>query len=422
MKRFNTIFALLSVLLFACTDGGGSGAGGGSTPPSISGLSFDPEVAYLEEGDGTTLITGQISFYDEGGDLSDVVVSIPSQGEIHIPVIGISGIKTGLLIGQFTISNLEIGNFPFDVWVTDSQGSISNKLSGSVSVVVDDRAIYWHLRTSGTSATLRSVSWSGDRFVAVGGDSTSTIVESGDGKLWAPINSTPGNKLNGVVWGGGKFIAVGDEGTIVSSLDGLNWSLESSSTTENLMDIAWSGTAYIAVGGNSTVLSSPDGENWTKYSAGIPGFNIAGMALCSNRLYAVGYSDYSPFATVVLDSADGKTWLSTTIPNSYYSLFDIACSNSTLVAAGAGGVIFTSSNGVDWQQGGIAETSNVYAAVWSGRFLTVGMAGGAVSTDGLTWDWITPSTIGTGEILRGVTWSGKRYVAVGESGTIVTSP
>ena len=55
-----------------------------------------------------------------------------------------------------------------------------------------------------------------------------------------------------------------------------------------------------------------------------------------------------------------------------------------------------------------------------GIFVAVGASGTILtSPDGITW---TARTSGTTNILYGVTWSGTQFVAVGGSGTIVTSP
>jgi photosystem II stability/assembly factor-like uncharacterized protein len=58
---------------------------------------------------------------------------------------------------------------------------------------------------------------------------------------------------------------------------------------------------------------------------------------------------------------------------------------------------------------------------WSGpQFVAVGDSGVILtSPDGKTW---TSQTSGTSQILRGVIWSGSQFVAVGDSGVILTSP
>ena len=64
---------------------------------------------------------------------------------------------------------------------------------------------------------------------------------------------------------------------------------------------------------------------------------------------------------------------------------------------------------------------NLHGVTWSGtQFVAVGNAGTIVtSPDGMTW---TSRISGTLNDLLGVTWSGTQFVAVGNSGAIVTSP
>lgn len=133
------------------------------------------------------------------------------------------------------------------------------------------------------------------------------------------------------------------------------------------------------------------------------------------------------------------------------------------VAAGAGGVMYWSSDGTAWTPINYVTSNNLYGAVYSGAYMAVG-AGGTMlySTDAVTWaseptgttnnlyaiasniaslvvavgangtiilsadgkTWYAAANSGTTNDLHGVTYStynGGTWVAVGAGGTIVTS-
>lgn len=50
-----------------------------------------------------------------------------------------------------------IGTYTFEVWVIDSKGNSSNKLSGTFEIKIDDTGTQWTTRTSGTTVNLRRI-------------------------------------------------------------------------------------------------------------------------------------------------------------------------------------------------------------------------------------------------------------------------
>jgi hypothetical protein len=199
----------------------------------------------------------------------------------------------------------------------------------------------------------------------------------------------------GVIWSGTQFVAVGDGleikgpvvvdlgGTVVSSPDGTHWTLAAVLGTLTtgagpLNGIAWSGTEYVVVGWESTLATSPDGVTWTLQT--------------------------SPEANAVYNS--------------------VAWSGSAFVAVGSEGstaVIDTSPDGITWtavNSSGIAELEGI---AWSGKeFVAVGSGGIYASQNGTAWTH-QAAPIGTGVVLHGVTYGRSEFLAVGDSGTILTS-
>ena len=102
------------------------------------------------------------------------------------------------------------------------------------------------------------------------------------------------------------------------------------------------------------------------------------------------------------------------------SLYDIAASDSLIIAVGRNGTIVTSPDSVQWTMQNSGTTVSLNGVTWAGtRFVAVGSRGLVLtSPDGITW---SPQDSGTGMALTGVAWSGTGLVAVGHDG-ILSSP
>src|SRR3990167_8791243 len=97
----------------------------------------------------------------------------------------------------------------------------------------------------------------------------------------------------------------------------------------------------------------------------------------------------------------------------------VTWTGSRLVAAGNGGVILTSSDGITWTNRISGTASPIYSAAWTGsQSIAVGNGGVILtSSDDITW---TSRTSGTTNPLFSVAWTGSQLVVVGSAGTILT--
>jgi len=419
---------LLVVFMAGCGGGGGGGEGESTHAPVISNLRFSPTFATFRQ--GTVTVTGYIDFTDSEGDLATLRLTSSAAGvDITQPITGISGQTSGTIYGVFYVSTESVGTYTFEVWVIDSKGNSSNKLSGTFEIKIDDTGMQWTTRISGTTANLRDVIWTGTQFVAVG--HSGTILTSSDGISWTQRTSGTNNALWGIIWSGAQFVAVGEYGTIITSPDGISWTQRDSGISDStLYDVSWSGTQFVAVGGefrfpgnpvynNILILTSPDGITWTKRTSGLTDRKLYGITWSGTQFIAVSGSELQPADTIILSSSDGINWTRRTIVvGTPYTLFDVAWTGSQFVIVGTGGVVFASSDGINWTTSSTPAIIN-YGVAWSGNYLTAVGWGITTSPDGINWSL---RTSGTGNNLWGITWSDIQYVAVGESGTILTSP
>ena len=143
--------------------------------------------------------------------------------------------------------------------------------------------------------------------------------------------------------------------------------------------------------------------------------------------YSIGVTAYpGGFAAVTLSgdiitSPEGLDWTqratSTNLP-----LWDVTFGSGTLVAVGALGIIQTSSNGNAWVRRYSATNNKLNDVTYGGgkRFVAVGEAGTIQISLNAGSNWQTASS-GTVRPLNGVAYGRGRFVAVGGDGVIVVS-
>jgi hypothetical protein len=174
-------------------------------------------------------------------------------------------------------------------------------------------------------------------------------------------------------------------------------------------------------------------------TANLYGVGYASLTTCSNSLAsAAGIFSAVGAGGAIFTSSDGKTWTApANVPSGLPDLYAVtgnavylnnpASPGLLWIAVGAGGASVYSNDGINWVAGGAsnATTNSLRSITHSGStFIAVGDYGTILSTfpnaitpNGITW---TPQTSGTSVNLLGVT-HGNFYTAVGENGTILTS-
>lgn len=445
MRKFSflsRIFLQVFVLAAMASCGGGGG-GEPSHPPAISNLVYSPATA-LQAPNGTIIITGTFDLADAGGDVSVLHMVSSAGANLTVETPSLSGVKGGKVVGDLIVSVDAVGEYTFEVWMTDAQGSASNRLSGTFEVRPDDSGTNWTRLDISPPNTLLGVTRSSLQYMAVG--MGGTVMTSPDLNNWTVRTSGVVHNLRRVAWSGSRFVAVGDspigEPVVISSTDGVTWSVQyrggacgadSCARPSMLSSVIWTGTQFIAVGQEriypggteyALILTSPDGLNWTQHAeqgialgAGSES-GMTAVAWSGKLLVAVGISadDYPAAWT----SADGEAWTLRTVPGyAGQNLRDITWGNDRFVAVGWGGVpaVFTSSDGINWQgnSGDVSLSAMNAVTMGATNYLAVSNTFREVSADGLAWTMLPSSDCG-----NDVLWDGLRYVSVG--GSICRSP
>lgn len=420
------------VLLVAAGCGGGGGDGGApASTPSISNLAYSPSSALQLEGDGEITIVGTFDFTDPGGDLA--TLNLSSQGEtLSIPIEGVAGLKSGTIEGSLLIDTSAIGSYTFEIYVTDQGGRRSNTLSGRFEIKVNDLGERWTEQSlsmpSGSTVALKRVRWLASQYIAVG----EGIFVSPDAVTWSEYQNGVPAMLNDVTWMDGRFVIVGEGGTVLTSPDGSAWTQQPipPTTSPALNGVAASGNRLVAVGTQyvvatgdtlALILTSSDGVTWEKNPQTIQAA-LYKVTWTGDKFIAVGSLLGAPNAApVALLSDDGLNWTAHSAANANLSVFyDIAWNGSQFVAVGYPGIA-RSADGITWEQTGSGSVGGGEAIAWSGqRFLTCHIVYCNSSTDGIQWQ--TTQLPGVGPYVRGLTWGDTKWVAVGNSSLVLTSP
>ena len=202
--------------------------------------------------------------------------------------------------------------------------------------------------------------------------------------------------------------------------NGVNAAVQSASPTELVAVVppgATTGRIQVATaggtgnsGGEFTVLPSSNtpGVAWTTRLSGPVG-TLEGLASDGKRLVAVADS--------IRISTDILRWDQ---QRNFTRLNEVIWNGKGYLAVGGSNSMYASSTGLTWNPlhgtgddlHGLASSGDLWVAV--GERGTI-----RTSPDGTTW---TTQGSSTTEILRSVAWSGSQFVAVGERGTILTSP
>jgi hypothetical protein len=182
-----------------------------------------------------------------------------------------------------------------------------------------------------TPATLRAVTWGGDRFVATGDGRLHTSV---DGTTWISRDTLPRASLGGIAWNGSRFVAVGYGGAILVSSDAETWSEKASPTNSYYKSVTWTGKRWIVVGENGTALHSENGETWIQGKTGVNHW-LNSVVWTGSRLVAVGDSG------VILVSQDGSVWQPQE-SGTDQNLYSVAVHGETLIAVGESNTILAS--------------------------------------------------------------------------------
>ena len=288
------------------------------------------------------------------------------------------------------------------------------------TVMFADNPYDFHGLTLGTSDWLESVAASSNLLVAVGDNAA--IYTSSNAVNWKRVEGLAFTKwLRSVAYGGNSFVVVGENGLIATSSSGNYWQTKPMLTTNHLNRVAWMGDHFLVVGDGGTMLTSSNGGNWTLASSSTtnPLFGAAGI---KDSHVADGNLE------VRLSEAN-SAWASQlsatlTSPAPEWIYYSALCFSNYYLLSGRTGmnVEGVRTNGeVQWSSSWDSVRTWLWAVTRTPtHYLAVGDYGTILSSpNGVDWDLeLVPFSV-TNSVMLGVGGSSNLFLTVGSQGTIV---
>lgn len=287
----------------------------------------------------------------------------------------------------------------------------------------------WRLENSGTSASLKSVSFP-DKVHgwAVGAGGTIIVTRDG-GRHWSPQDSGVSGLLNSVCFADDTHgCAVGDDGVILVTGDGgVTWASQSSGTGWSLKGVSFADALHgWAVGVSGVLLRTTDGgQTWTQQSAGLGSAWLTGVsAVDASSAFISGAGD-----AIYHTTDGGTTWTGVSNGTDHWQ-YAVAAADATHAwsVGGWGTIAGTTDGGASWQPQPPSDSSFYLYAVtcsdcehaWAvGQWQQPGGQAIFCTATGGTRGWRDESCP-TGAALNAVAAADEdRAWAVGDGGTII---
>lgn len=441
MRNYFFYFALILLGCSSNGDGGFGGSGLDISPvahvPEISSFELSPSTLEYMEGDGTSVVTAEISFRDAGLDIQSLWVQMPDGTSMQLSESFTT--ETGTFTESFAMPTDQVGAFPVEIWLVDESGDSSAHYSVEFSVIGDVQVGSWTNRLSGLPYVLNDVVWDGDNFIAVG--DKGRILTSDDGEVWVERESFTDVHLNAVASHGSDVLAVGHDATVLLSTDhGESWGVKHSGDRVRLAAVVINSSQFVAGGmdlntGDAVIMRSEDrGDTWTVVGSLPQPDHFVTDLIFHNGLFIATTDVFSSKSDArVLVSLDGIDWHSIILRDEVAALLVILHDGSQYIAAGYEDAVFVSADGYNWSEltTPVRQVSYLSAA-WNGSKLA--LAGGIT-----WWYWWVGSPpferpVGissvdggnTWEIFNidgyyeslGMAWGNGRFVSVGQSSPV----
>lgn len=259
---------------------------------------------------------------------------------------------------------------------------------------------------------IHDVVWDGTSFIAIGNAGTDSVFRITEGRLEVAGACPPGG-FRGIAYNGDRYVAVGFPAWATSD-DAETWSWAHNPTLAcpcfsdpvMLNSVTWTGSLWIAVGRGScgaVVAISPDAESWTLQRIGDG--ELRSVASDGQLIVAVG--------DLPVASWDGDSWF--TIPDLPTALEAVTWSGSRWYAAGAGGTVYSSPDGLQWDAEGPTNACLVDIAASEAVVIAVGPQAMTRHDPPDQWVDMFQRLPGPGPVV----WDGTRFLATGR--TVTTS-
>lgn len=275
-------------------------------------------------------------------------------------------------------------------------------------------------------ANFSDVVFTGKRFVVISSYSNSynaykgVLATSEDGVTWKVHPNELEYNAHTLASGNGVVLALTDK-SVFKSNDGISWRKITLPIKGGLHNVLYADGMFVA-SASGAVLYSADGTKWNV--AFKSNYSWAGPVRVKERFFVSGYNEKTK-TTAYMTSKDGKSWSAMKVPVDGLDIGDITFEDSKYICRSYWGH-FSSEDGVNWKLiKKIVRMPNMLnrAAVGDGKLVAVG-------GNHSVWGFVRVDSSGKATYnrvddkyppLNDVIWTGKKFLAVGEQGLIMTS-
>ena len=271
----------------------------------------------------------------------------------------------------------------------------------------------WGVGAVGSTDKLTGIAWSGNSLVAVGGG---RIYSTANINKWNLQYEDNQKELHRVCWTGTQFVTVGKD-IILKSPEGISWVEDE--ITGDFIDVAGHGDTIVVIDTGGVIYSNLDGQSWYKWQAKT---NLHVVVRDPNEgtdrlsgFWAAGDSAKIYHSNNGIAWSGGWTVRSYDIcdiifyqyQNAYGPYFD------ALWLTFQGGLLnYGRPSAIDDTAQAMAYGGNILAVVGNNGLIAAGKSPGEMTH----FEWSTELN------LYDIVWIGSGFVAVGDSGIVISSP
>jgi hypothetical protein len=331
----------------------------------------------------------------------------------------------------------------------------------------------WTLRTTGVTLSGGSIAFDGTQFLVSTG--TRTYLATTDGITWTARIFPGGSTVNRFIAGSNYAVAELSGSTIAQSADGITWATP---TAPQIYNVGYANGKFFGIA-NNQIATSADGLTWSPTGTSVTSEALGDGVVTRNIAYGAGtyvafFTTYAPMPTgsqsyysrnpytAWVSSSDGTAWVRRSrvysnligvaygqglfvagdylssdgvnwSPGSfgrvlfhdsyyyYYGTYRYAFCNDRFFAfqQSGGGLIYTSTDGINATLVTMANASPLAVAYGAGRYVIVGVFPGYLtSTDGQTW---TSMPLSDNTSFSDVVFANGRFVMTSTTGVAYTS-
>lgn len=249
----------------------------------------------------------------------------------------------------------------------------------------------------------------------VAGDIDGHLYQSEDGLAWRQTTVTLSGSVEALLFDGSQYIAALNYGTsFATSIDATNWISISPPISANAGTGLAANGRLVFGGASGALVSGTSPANLTVINPGL-GADLVDVAAGPNNYVAVT-------TRFIMVSDDGLTWRQ--LPGSpSRDMHFVRYSRGRFIAGCDLGVVFTSTNGINWVESSLPTTSALSSLATDGaREVMVGTFGGTFySDDGVTWHSGSGGWTGGDITYNAVAWAKGTWVCAGNGRLVVST-